>query len=194
MALPSGTDCRYPPFKHTTESTTPTCFMWVKIKDPIRQCPRSFLHRKKERARFDRKTLWSFFSDLAMINKINRPISSVSDKSSPSLCPLQRPTPIKLLTHPHYPSSIPSVHSRKWHRIIIHYSATPIDDALNMHKVHQIKNEKWVGLSFCDLQWNTKSQGWGNLFYNWWKGQLDGGHVKNTGQQNQHWNLSDWKL
>ena len=120
-------------------------------------------------------------SDLAMINKINRPdLIRVGQKLTIPLSGSKRPTPPKLLDA----STLSKLNSirptpGKWQRIIIHHSATPIDDALNMHKVHLNRGMK-NGLAYHFVISNGSRKARDGEIYlsNRWKGQLDGGHVK----------------
>ena len=120
-------------------------------------------------------------SDLAMINKINRPdLIRVGQKLTIPLSGSKRPTPPKLLDT----STLSKLNSirptpGKWQRIIIHHSATPIDDALNMHKVHLARGMK-NGLAYHFVISNGSRKARDGEIYlsNRWKGQLDGGHVK----------------
>ena len=72
----------------------------------------------------------------------------------------------------------------KWKKIIIHHSATPVDDAMNMHRVHKARGMK-NGLAYHFVISNgSRKASDGEIFIGGrWKGQLDGGHVKK-----QSWN------
>ena len=72
----------------------------------------------------------------------------------------------------------------KWKKIIIHHSATPVDDAMNMHRVHKARGMK-NGLAYHFVISNGSRKAYdGEIFIgSRWKGQLDGGHVKK-----QSWN------
>lgn len=72
----------------------------------------------------------------------------------------------------------------KWKKIIIHHSATPVDDAMNMHRVHKARGMK-NGLAYHFVISNgSRKASDGEVFIGGrWKGQLDGGHVKK-----QSWN------
>jgi len=69
--------------------------------------------------------------------------------------------------------------SGKWKKIIIHHSATPVDDAMNMHRVHKARGMK-NGLAYHFVISNGSRKATdGEVFIGGrWKGQLDGGHVK----------------
>ena len=69
--------------------------------------------------------------------------------------------------------------ARKWKKIIIHHSATPTDDALNMHRVHKARGMK-NGLAYHFVISNGSRKAYDGEVYigSRWKGQLDGGHVK----------------
>lgn len=67
----------------------------------------------------------------------------------------------------------------KWKRIVIHHSATPVDDALNMHRVHKARGMK-NGLAYHFVISNGSRKAKDGEVYvgGRWKDQLDGGHVK----------------
>ena len=67
----------------------------------------------------------------------------------------------------------------KWKKIILHHSATPVDDAMNMHRVHKARGMK-NGLAYHFVISNGSRKATdGEVFIGGrWKGQLDGGHVK----------------
>ncbi len=71
------------------------------------------------------------------------------------------------------------VSSGKWKRIVIHHSATPTDDAMNMHRVHKARGMK-NGLAYHFVISNGSRKAYdGEIFIgDRWKGQLDGGHMK----------------
>jgi LysM repeat protein len=75
-------------------------------------------------------------------------------------------------------------HSGKWKKIIIHHSATPVDDAMNMHRVHKARGMK-NGLAYHFVISNGSRKAYDGEVYigTRWKDQLDGGHVKK-----QSWN------
>lgn len=120
-------------------------------------------------------------TDLALINQISRPdLIRVGQKLTIPLSGSRRPVPPKLLdssTLAKLDSIRPT--SGKWQRIIVHHSATPIDDAVNMHKVHLARGMK-NGLAYHFVISNGSRKARDGEIYlsNRWKGQLDGGHVK----------------
>ena len=67
----------------------------------------------------------------------------------------------------------------RWKRIVIHHSATPVDDAMNMHRVHKARGMK-NGLAYHFVISNGSRKAYdGEVFIgDRWKGQLDGGHMK----------------
>jgi LysM repeat protein len=120
-------------------------------------------------------------NDLALINKISRPdLIRVGQKLTIPLNGNRRPVAPKLLDSTTL-SRLNSIRptSGKWKRIIIHHSATPIDDAVNMHKVHLARGMK-NGLAYHFVISNGSRKARDGEIYlsNRWKGQLDGGHVK----------------
>ena len=120
-------------------------------------------------------------TDLALINQISRPdLIRVGQKLTIPISGSRRPVPPKLLdssTLAKLDSIRPT--SGKWQRIIVHHSATPIDDAVNMHKVHLARGMK-NGLAYHFVISNGSRKARDGEIYlsNRWKGQLDGGHVK----------------
>ena len=120
-------------------------------------------------------------NDLTLINKISRPdLIRVGQKLTIPLNGNRRPVAPKLLDSTTL-SRLNSIRptSGKWKRIIIHHSATPIDDAVNMHKVHLARGMK-NGLAYHFVISNGSRKARDGEIYlsNRWKGQLDGGHVK----------------
>jgi LysM repeat protein len=120
-------------------------------------------------------------NDLALINKISRPdLIRVGQKLIIPLKGNRRPVAPKLLDSTTL-SRLDSIRPTpgKWDRIIIHHSATPIDDAVNMHKVHLARGMK-NGLAYHFVISNGSRKARDGEIYisNRWKGQLDGGHVK----------------
>tara|TARA_Y100000588_G_scaffold365251_1_gene429679 strand:+ start:740 stop:1660 length:921 start_codon:yes stop_codon:yes gene_type:complete len=72
----------------------------------------------------------------------------------------------------------------KWKKIIIHHSATNVDDAVNMHKVHKARGMKnGLAYHFVISNGSRKATDGEIYFGGRWKEQLDGGHVKK-----QSWN------
>ncbi len=119
--------------------------------------------------------------DLAMINKIVRPdLIRPGQKLLIPLTGYRRVSANELLDAATLSQlqSIPTK-SGKWERIIIHHSATPIDDALNMHKVHLARGMK-NGLAYHFVISNGSRKARDGEVYvgGRWKEQLDGGHVK----------------
>lgn len=120
-------------------------------------------------------------TDLAMINRIDSPnLIRAGQKLTIPLNGSRRTPPPKLLDS----STLSKLNaikptSGKWRKIIIHHSATPVDDALNMHKVHLARGMK-NGLAYHFVISNGSRKARDGEIYlsNRWKGQLDGGHVK----------------
>jgi LysM repeat protein len=120
-------------------------------------------------------------SDLALINRISRPdLIRVGQKLTIPLSTSRRQAQPNLLDGPTL-SKLNSIRptNGKWNRIIIHHSATPVDDAVNMHKVHLARGMK-NGLAYHFVISNGSRKARDGEIYlsNRWKGQLDGGHVK----------------
>ena len=120
-------------------------------------------------------------STLALINRIERPdLIKVGQKLT---------VPVKGSTYSPPPSLLNSStlkalnairpESGKWKRIVVHHSATPVDDALNMHRVHKARGMK-NGLAYHFVISNGSRKAYdGEVFLgSRWKGQLDGGHMK----------------
>jgi len=125
-------------------------------------------------------------TNLALINQISRPdLIRVGQKLTIPLSASRRPIPAKLLDSSTL-AKLDTIRpkSGKWKRIIVHHSATPIDDAVNMHKVHLARGMK-NGLAYHFVISNGSRKARDGEIYlsNRWKGQLDGGHVKK-----QSWN------
>ncbi len=125
-------------------------------------------------------------SDLALINRISRPdLIQVGQKLTIPLSSSRRPTQPNLLDSSTL-SQLNAIRptSGKWQRIIIHHSATPIDDAVNMHKVHLARGMK-NGLAYHFVISNGSRKARDGEIYigSRWSGQKDGGHVKK-----QAWN------
>jgi len=125
-------------------------------------------------------------NDLSLINKITRPdLIRVGQKLTIPLTASRRPSRPKLLDS----STLKKLDAippklNQWKRIIIHHSATPIDDALNMHKVHLARGMKnGLAYHFVISNGSRKAQDGEIYLSNRWKGQLEGGHVKK-----QSWN------
>jgi LysM repeat protein len=127
-------------------------------------------------SRFQVKT-----STLALINRIERPdLIKVGQKLT---IPVQGSTytsPPSLLSS----STVKALNavrakSGKWKRIVIHHSATPVDDALNMHRVHKARGMR-NGLAYHFVISNGSRKAYDGEVYlgGRWKSQLDGGHMK----------------
>jgi LysM repeat protein len=72
----------------------------------------------------------------------------------------------------------------KWKKIIIHHTATNVDDAVNMHNVHKARGmQNGLAYHFVVSNGSRKAKDGEIYFGGRWKGQLDGGHVKK-----QSWN------
>jgi LysM repeat protein len=71
------------------------------------------------------------------------------------------------------------IQSGKWKRIVIHHSATPVDDAMNMHRVHKARGMK-NGLAYHFVISNGSRKAYDGEIHigSRWKGQIDGGHMK----------------
>ncbi|MFP6902004.1 MAG: peptidoglycan recognition family protein, partial [Opitutales bacterium] len=67
----------------------------------------------------------------------------------------------------------------KWKRIVIHHSATNVDDAVNIHQVHKARGWK-NGLAYHFVISNGSRKAKNGEIYvgGRWKDQQDGGHVK----------------
>ena len=120
-------------------------------------------------------------SDLALINRISRPdLIRVGQKLTIPLSGSRRPTQPNLLDSSTL-SKLNAIRpvSGKWQHIIIHHSATPIDDAVNMHKVHLARGMK-NGLAYHFVISNGSRKARDGEIYigSRWSGQKDGGHVK----------------
>ena len=119
-------------------------------------------------------------STLIDVNKIQRPdLIKIGQKL---LIPLKGSSlkPNSLLSS----STISSLNKTKtrsgrWKKIVIHHSATPVDDALNMHRVHKARGMK-NGLAYHFVISNGSRKAYDGEIYigGRWKGQLDGGHMK----------------
>ncbi|MDG1137978.1 MAG: LysM peptidoglycan-binding domain-containing protein [Opitutales bacterium] len=120
-------------------------------------------------------------STLALINKIDRPdLIKIGQKL---IIPIKGSTytpPPQLLRS----STLKSLNairpkSGKWKRIVIHHSATPVDDAMNMHRVHKARGMK-NGLAYHFVISNGSRKAYDGEVYlgGRWKAQLDGGHMK----------------
>ena len=88
--------------------------------------------------------------------------------------------------HPTLPSSVLKTlnaikSSSRWKKIVIHHSATPVDDPMNMHRVHKARGMK-NGLAYHFVISNGSRKATDGEIYvgGRWKGQLDGGHMKKS--------------
>ena len=120
-------------------------------------------------------------STLTLVNKITRPdLIRVGQKL---IIPLKggnlKPAPSLLSST--VKRSLDGIRpkSGKWKRIVIHHSATPTDDAMNMHRVHKARGMK-NGLAYHFVISNgSRKASDGEIFMGGrWKDQLDGGHMK----------------
>ena len=120
-------------------------------------------------------------STLTLVNKITRPdLIRVGQKM---IVPLKggnlKPAPSLLSST--VKRSLDGIRpkSGKWKRIVIHHSATPTDDAMNMHRVHKARGMK-NGLAYHFVISNgSRKASDGEIFMGGrWKDQLDGGHMK----------------
>lgn len=68
----------------------------------------------------------------------------------------------------------------KWKRIVIHHTATNVDDAMNIHRVHKIDRGWKNGLAYHFVISNGSRKAKDGEIHvgGRWKGQQDGGHVK----------------
>ena len=157
-------------------------FVGKKLKIPagnLREI--SYVVRKGDSLGLIAKRFGVSSNDLALINKISRPdLIRVGQKLTIPLSGSKRFATPNLLD----PTTLSRLNSirptpGKWDRIIIHHSATPIDDAVNMHKVHLARGMK-NGLAYHFVISNGSRKARDGEIYlsNRWKGQLDGGHVK----------------
>ena len=162
-------------------------YVGKKLKVPTGQVKEvTYVVRKGESLGLIAKRFGVSSADLALINRISRPdLIRVGQKLTIPLTGSRRSTPPKLLDSSTL-SKLNSIRptSGKWKRIIVHHSATPIDDAVNMHKVHLARGMK-NGLAYHFVISNGSRKARDGEIYlsNRWKGQLDGGHVKK-----QEWN------
>ena len=162
-------------------------YVGKKLKVPTGQVKEvTYIVRKGESLGLIAKRFGVSSGDLALINRISRPdLIRVGQKLTIPLTGSRRSTLPKLLDSSTL-SKLNSIRptSGKWKRIIVHHSATPIDDAVNMHKVHLARGMK-NGLAYHFVISNGSRKARDGEIYlsNRWKGQLDGGHVKK-----QAWN------
>ena len=121
-------------------------------------------------------------NDLALINRIDRPdLIKVGQKLTIPIHGSSPRKPAPSLIDPITLNRLNSIRPKpgQWKKIIIHHSATPIDDAVNMHKVHLNRGMK-NGLAYHFVISNGSRKAKDGEIYigSRWKGQLDGGHVK----------------
>lgn len=122
-------------------------------------------------------------SDLIKLNQINQPnLIKVGQKIK---IPLGKKAPVK--PSPSLSSSVLKAlagveNSSRWKRIVIHHSATPVDDALNMHQVHLKQRRMKNGLAYHFVISNgSRKASDGEIYIGGrWKKQLDGGHMKQS--------------
>ena len=120
-------------------------------------------------------------STLALLNKIDRPdLIKVGQKIIIPVKGTIYSAPPSLLSASTL-QSLSSIrpHSSKWQRIVIHHSATPVDDAMNMHRVHKARGMK-NGLAYHFVISNGSRKAYDGEIYigGRWRAQLDGGHMK----------------
>ncbi len=125
-------------------------YVGKKLKVPTGQVREvTYVVRKGESLGLIAKRFGVSSGDLALINRISRPdLIRVGQKLTIPLSGSRRTAPPTLLDSSTL-SKLNSIRptSGKWQRIIVHHSATPIDDAVNMHKVHLARGMK-NGLAF----------------------------------------------
>ena len=130
-------------------------------------------------ARFGVKT-----SSLVSLNGIVRPdLIKVGQKIKIPLGQARKPTPSSppLLSSSTLKSLNSVRNSSRWKRIVIHHSATPVDDAMNMHRVHKARGMK-NGLAYHFVISNGSRKATDGEIHlgGRWTGQLDGGHMKKS--------------
>lgn len=119
-------------------------------------------------------------SDLISINGIDQPnLIKVGQKITIPLGKNKRPPATPLLPADVLNSLKSINNSSRWKRIVIHHSATPVDDAMNMHQVHKKRGMK-NGLAYHFVISNgSRKASDGEIYIGTrWKGQVDGGHMK----------------
>ncbi len=141
----------------------------------------SYIVRKGESLGLIAKRFGVSANDLALINQLSRPdLIKVGQKLIIPLSGKRRPVTPTLLDSQTL-ARLNSIRTTpgKWKRIIIHHSGTPVDDAVNMHKVHLARGMK-NGLAYHFVISNGSRKARDGEIYigNRWRGQLDGGHVK----------------
>jgi LysM repeat protein len=120
-------------------------------------------------------------STLSLLNKIERPdLIRIGQKIKiPVKGSSYKPAPSLLSTATLNSLNRIKPSSGKWQKIVIHHSATPVDDALNMHRVHKARGMK-NGLAYHFVISNGSRKAYDGEVYigDRWRGQLDGGHMK----------------
>ena len=122
-------------------------------------------------------------SDLIKLNQIKQPdLIKVGQKIK---IPLGKRLPAKSV--PSLSSTVLKAlagvkNSSRWKRIVIHHSATPVDDALNMHQVHLKQRRMKNGLAYHFVISNGSRKASDGEIYigDRWKKQIDGGHMKQS--------------
>ena len=124
-------------------------------------------------------------SDLIEVNGINQPnLIKVGQKITIPLGKTKKPPATPMLPASILKTLKSITNSSRWKRIVIHHSATPVDDAMNMHNVHKARGMKnGLAYHFVVSNGSRKAKDAEIYFGGRWKGQLDGGHVKK-----QSWN------
>jgi LysM repeat protein len=119
-------------------------------------------------------------SDLISINGIDQPnLIKVGQKITIPLGKNKRPPATPLLPADVLKSLKSINNSSRWKRIVIHHSATPVDDAMNMHQVHKKRGMKnGLAYHFVISNGSRKASDGEIHIGSRWKGQVDGGHMK----------------
>lgn len=153
----------------------------LKIPDPaVKEV--SYVVRKGDSLGIIAKRFSVSANDLALINKISRPdLIRVGQKLVIPLSGSRHSGPSPALIDPVTLNKLNAIRPKtgQWKKIIIHHSATPVDDAVNMHQVHLGRGMK-NGLAYHFVISNGSRKAKDGEIYigSRWKGQLDGGHVK----------------
>ncbi len=120
-------------------------------------------------------------STLASINKILRPdLIKVGQKILVPIKGTKHASAFALLSD----STLKALNSvrpkeKKWKRIVFHHSATPVDDPMNMHRVHKARGMKnGLAYHFVISNGSRKAKDGEVFLSDRWKKQLDGGHMK----------------
>jgi LysM repeat protein len=120
-------------------------------------------------------------SDLIEVNGINQPnLIKVGQKITIPLGKTKKPPATPMLPASILKTLKSITNSSRWKRIVIHHSATPVDDAMNMHNVHKNQRGMKNGLAYHFVISNgSRKASDGEIHIGGrWKGQLDGGHMK----------------